>query len=92
MRYKQLILCSPTDDGTLYYIRKWNQEAYAYSIRSSRWCQLPSSPTYVTGDLPGVSGWVVYVVSFSFKPGFPPIVDHHRLYIPLEHTSLVEVD
>ena len=35
--------CAVTDDGAL-YIRKWTREVYAYSIRSSSWSQLPSSP------------------------------------------------
>ena len=39
-----------TDEGSL-YIRKWTQEVYAYSIRSSSWSQLSKSPT---NDCPSV--------------------------------------
>ena len=51
-----------TDDGTL-YIRKWNREVHAYSVRSSSWSQLPRSPTYscpsviINNLLTLVGGW-----------------------------------
>ena len=32
-------------DGSTLYVRKWNQEVYAYTISTSSWSQLPDSPS-----------------------------------------------